>query len=255
MSEQRVTEILTAACNPSASRMTDAALLRLAGFKLTASQRDAKELVFEWAATSGAPCEAEHTTAAARYLLACAIDGDANVLGWLTLVGACAQGTTGLDRTAVDLLWAVNEHDRARAAALRHLRGEDKAAVPVSSPTPRTVVYCSAAPPRAVVEAVVVALDGTEGGRPVRVRLVWSARMRVEWTRHEVWGWRQRAAMKVAVERADGAAALRAQPSIYERELDPPAGADAYGGDVVVGQRGARCGLCGAWIRSVEVRS
>ena len=126
----------------------------------------------------------------------------------------------------------------------------EKHLLPTSPPAPRMVHYCEAAPPREVVEQTIVTLDGTENGKPVRVPLVWSYRMRLEWERHEAWTKRRRELMDAAYQRVDGDAMQRATGSRMDRERDPPAGVDAFGSTVAMSpSHGVRCALCGGWIR------
>jgi hypothetical protein len=97
---------------------------------------------------------------------------------------------------------------------------------------PQEIVYCSAAPPRAVVERVRVKLDGPDA---VTVPLVFSARMKVEWERHEAW------------RRASGSSTQ------FDHDARLPVGPDQFGGLVRMldDLRGIRCRLCGGWERVV----
>ena len=128
------------------------------------------------------------------------------------------------------------------------------------APQPHDVVYCEAAPPRAVVEAATCLLDGDEVGAPalvphLRAPLCYTARMQAAWARHEAHETRWRAAMHghAQADRDDAARdAFKRYAGRSDWEVAPPAGADAYGGAVIVAPatgKGARCALCGAWLR------
>jgi hypothetical protein len=53
-------------------------------------------------------------------------------------------------------------------------------------PAPRHITYCEHAPPREVVESLIVQCgSGLEGGEPVMGPTVWTYAMRREWERHE----------------------------------------------------------------------
>ncbi len=117
---------------------------------------------------------------------------------------------------------------------------------------PRVRYYCETAPPREVVEVTPCVLDGDAlGAVPrnpelcVRGHLRWTARMQIEWERHEDFR---------LTPRADGAVSAW-PPRLLERDVSPPVGVDAFGGAVITdGKEHARCALCGAWLRRVEVR-
>lgn len=126
-----------------------------------------------------------------------------------------------------------------------------------TKPASRTVIYCEHAPPRAVVEHVIVRCGtGLEGGQPVMAPLVWTWAMRQAWERHEAWKVECDRLRDVAVACNDTKAMVRLLESHSDWELVPPVGADAYGGGVIVAPgtgKGARCRLCGGWIRSVSL--
>jgi hypothetical protein len=112
-------------------------------------------------------------------------------------------------------------------------RSERAASPPLVRPHARVrEEYCEAAPPRAVVEAVQVRLDGPGD---VTVPLVFSARMQVAWERHE----------------AFFAAHPERPRRHYDRDLEDPESQDAFGGVALHRPNGNpyRCTLCGARMR------
>jgi len=130
---------------------------------------------------------------------------------------------------------------------------------------PRRIFYCEAAPSREVVEAATCLLDGDEvGGVPrmpyLKTRLYYTARMQIEWERHRDHEERWQDIMHghAQADRVDAAViALGKYAGKNDWEIDPPGDTDTYGGKVLVAPasgRGARCALCGAWLRVVEVR-
>lgn len=140
-------------------------------------------------------------------------------------------------------------------------------------PTPTPVIYCEAAPPRGVVEAATCLLDGDEVGAPalrprVRVPLVFTARMKIEWERHrdheDRWG--RQAAVAAAQASPDARAVMwlhGQRAAVIDHDITPPSTRDAYGGLVmcdvgdaphpVLARHGYRCRLCGAWLRTVAL--
>ena len=136
------------------------------------------------------------------------------------------------------------------ACVRRHRAGlPDPVAFPAKPSAPRSVVYCEHAPPREVVEHVIVRCGtGLEGGQPVMAPLVWTWAMRQAWERHE--------ALRLRTYNDEGHVFVSAPANpVRNGEVRPPAGVDAYGGEVPLEQEvgGWRCRLCGGWIREVTL--
>jgi hypothetical protein len=114
-----------------------------------------------------------------------------------------------------------------------HLEPPDVRSLPL-----RHITYCENAPPREVVESLVVRVgSGLEGGKPVMAPTVYTYAMRREWERHG------------AFDKDRGYANLMH----LEREV-PRTGAqaDKYGGKPIW-SGDYRCRLCGGWMRVVEL--
>jgi len=116
-----------------------------------------------------------------------------------------------------------------------------------ATPVMRHITYCEHAPPREIVESLIVQCgSGLEGGKPVMAPTVWTYAMKREWERHEAW-W-------VANE---GLVVHRADP-----ELSLPRDVDRLGNHVGLGfcrdrpfwMTGNRCCLCGGWIRIADIK-
>lgn len=119
-----------------------------------------------------------------------------------------------------------------------------------------TVTYCEHAPPRALVEATPVTLDGDALGAVPRVdalrvrsTLKWTARLQVAWARHD--------AYRLAVIDPTTGQPYPGQPATLDN--DPlrlaPAAPDLFGGvaPTVRQGHGWRCRLCGGWMRRAAV--
>lgn len=109
-------------------------------------------------------------------------------------------------------------------------------------PAPRLITYCESAPPREVVESLIVRCgDGLEGGKPVMAPSLWTRAMRLEWERHEAW-----------LAKMEGWPVAR----IGEREAPLPSDLDRYGGHALrAGALGCAtiCRLCGGVVRSISL--
>jgi hypothetical protein len=110
---------------------------------------------------------------------------------------------------------------------------------------PKSLIYCSSAPPRELVESAVVRCGtGLEGGEPVMGPLIWSWPRRREWDRHVAF-----APDGLGTYEGEGRIRWARGTTIADHDETIDLGSDAFGGRSL----GVRCRLCGGWIRSVEV--
>lgn len=120
------------------------------------------------------------------------------------------------------------------------------------SPTPAqrfSVTYCSSAPPRELVQSVIVRCgSGLVGGEPVMAPMLWTWKMKREWERHE------RFRLATFNDEGNVFVSTPANP-VVNGEFVPPTAPDIYGGTVPLDQGvgGWRCRLCGGWLRTKEV--
>ena len=126
----------------------------------------------------------------------------------------------------------------------------EKKVEPAPTPEPRLfVTYCSSAPPRELVESVLVRCgSGVVGGAPVMAPMVWTWTMKRNWERHE--------AFRTATYNDEGIAFVSTPAApVVNGEYTPPQESDVFGGTVPLHQGigGWRCRLCGAWLRRKEV--
>jgi len=139
-----------------------------------------------------------------------------------------------------------------RGSGCAHRTGHDNVRL-----EPKPIIYCSAAPPREIVERVIVRCGtGLEGGNPVMAPMVWTWAMQRAWERHETHEAHWRAAAVEAAREHDVTACERAhkhRASRFDREHTRPKDADIFGGTVMHDDSGGgyRCALCGGWLREV----
>ena len=129
----------------------------------------------------------------------------------------------------------------------------------------RVVTYCEHAPPRELVEATPILLDGNALGAPtlgtlvgrVSSHLCWSQSLGAAWDRHETYR------CSLGTDDDDGGDLYLGTPADLSAVVDPspPDDIDAFGGrvfcrlDLPAPVRGMRCRLCGGWLRSVTIAS